>query len=104
MPLFPQTIIILLITIQEEGLELEQEEGLELEAVRADIHGYVLKSQAPQELALALSVIQDTSIYLSPVVADRLARVYTSEDGRQRLSDQERQTLRLILEGGRVTA
>lgn len=91
----PRTSVILLTTIQEEGLVLE--------AVRAGIHGYVLKSHAPQELFHALSVTGDQGVYLSPIVADRLARVYSSEDRRQRLSDQDRQILRLILEGGQIT-
>lgn len=85
----PHTAIILLTRSQEEALVLE--------AIRAGIRGYVLKSQAPNELLPALHAVINEGVYVSPLMAKRLAKVYASEGRRQRLSDRERRMLRFIL-------
>jgi len=71
------------------------------EALRAGVKGYVLKSQAAQDLVHAIEEVCRGSVYLSPnisrVVVDAyLSRTYVSTDP---LSGRERQVLQLVGEG-----
>ena len=71
------------------------------EALRAGVKGYVLKSQAAEDLVHAIREVCKGSVYLSPgisraVVAAYLSKTYVSPDP---LSMRERQVLQLVGEG-----
>jgi len=71
------------------------------EALRAGVKGYVLKSQAAEDLVHAIRDVCKGSVYLSPgisraVVAAYLSKTYVSPDP---LSMRERQVLQLVGEG-----
>ena len=72
-----------------------------MEALRAGVRGYVLKSQAAEDLVHAIQEVCRGSVYLSPnvssaVVDAYLSKTYASPDP---LSGRERQVLQLIGEG-----
>jgi two-component system response regulator NreC len=72
-----------------------------MEALRAGVRGYVLKSQAAEDLVHAIQEVCRGSVYLSPsissVVVDAfLSKTYASPDP---LSGRERQVLQLVGEG-----
>src|SRR5215469_9709114 len=71
------------------------------EALRAGVKGYVLKSQAAEDLIHAIHEVSKGSVYLSPnisraVVDAYLSKTYVSPDP---LSTRERQVLQLVGEG-----
>src|SRR5207253_6836252 len=71
------------------------------EALRAGVKGYVLKSQAAEDLVHAIREVCKGSVYLSPsisraVVDAYLSKTYVSPDP---LSMRERQVLQLVGEG-----
>jgi DNA-binding NarL/FixJ family response regulator len=71
------------------------------EALRAGVKGYVLKSQAADDLIHAIREVCKGSVYLSPsisraVVDAYLSKTYVSPDP---LSTRERQVLQLVGEG-----
>ncbi|HKD49357.1 MAG TPA: response regulator transcription factor [Candidatus Acidoferrum sp.] len=71
------------------------------EALRAGVKGYVLKSQAAEDLVHAIREVAKGSVYLSPsisraVVDAYLSKTYVSPDP---LSTRERQVLQLVGEG-----
>jgi two-component system response regulator NreC len=72
-----------------------------MEALRAGVRGYVLKSQAAEDLVHAIQEVCRGSVYLSPnissaVVDAYLSKRYASPDP---LSGRERQVLQLVGEG-----
>jgi DNA-binding NarL/FixJ family response regulator len=72
------------------------------EALRADIKGYVLKTQAPIDLFQALQVIAQGCQYISPSIAKNVVQDYLhreKEDPDYQLTSRERQVLRLVAEG-----
>ena len=71
------------------------------EALRAGAKGYVLKSQAAEDLVRAIQEVCRGSVYLSPsishaVIDGYLSKKYVSSDP---LSGRERQVLQLVGEG-----
>jgi two-component system response regulator NreC len=71
------------------------------ESLRAGVRGYVLKSQAAEDLVHAIQEVCRGSVYLSPsisqtVVDAYLSKTYLSTDP---LSGRERQVLQLVGEG-----
>jgi two-component system response regulator NreC len=71
------------------------------ESLRAGVRGYVLKSQAAEDLVHAIQEVSRGSVYLSPsisrtVVDAYLSKMYVSADP---LSGRERQVLQLVGEG-----
>jgi two-component system response regulator NreC len=71
------------------------------ESLRAGVRGYVLKSQAAEDLVHAIQEVSRGSVYLSPsisrVVVDAyLSKTYVPADP---LSGRERQVLQLVGEG-----
>jgi two-component system response regulator NreC len=71
------------------------------ESLRAGVRGYVLKSQAAEDLVHAIQEVCRGSVYLSPsisraVVDAYLSKAYVSADP---LSGRERQVLQLVGEG-----
>jgi two-component system, NarL family, response regulator NreC len=89
----PKTKVILLTEHDEDQYVTE--------ALRAGVRGYVLKSQAADDLVYAIREVCRGSVYLSPnisrAVADAyVSKTYTSADP---LSGRERQVLQLVGEG-----
>lgn len=74
-------------------------------ALRAGVHGYVLKSSAMTELQLAISAVSDGNLYLSPRVLQPIVKGYLAWADQQgtsplsQLTARERQVLQLIAEG-----
>jgi len=89
----PKTRVILLTQHDEDEYVTE--------ALRAGVRGYVLKSQAAEDLVHAIQEVCRGSVYLSPnvsraVVDAYLSKTYASPDP---LSGRERQVLQLVGEG-----
>ena len=89
----PKTKVILLTQHDEDQYVTE--------ALRAGVKGYVLKSQAAEDLVHAIQEVCRGSVYLSPnisrtVVDAYLSKTYLSADP---LSGRERQVLQLVSEG-----
>jgi two-component system response regulator NreC len=89
----PGTMVILLTQHDEDQYVTE--------ALRAGVRGYVLKSQAGEDLVHAIREVSRGSVYLSPsisrtVVDAYLSKTYLSNDP---LSGRERQVLQLVGEG-----
>src|ERR1700747_2605682 len=89
----PKTKIILLTQHDEDQYVTE--------ALRAGVKGYVLKSQAADDLIHAIREVCKGSVYVSPsisraVVDAYLSKTYVSPDP---LSTRERQVLQLVGEG-----
>lgn len=89
----PKTKIILLTQHDEDQYVTE--------SLRAGVSGYVLKSQAANDLVHAIQEVRRGSVYLSPsisrtVVDAYLSKTYVPVDP---LSGRERQVLQLIGEG-----
>lgn len=89
----PRTKVILLTQHDEDQYVTE--------ALRAGVKGYVLKSQAADDLVHAIREVCCGSVYLSPsisraVVDAFLSKTYVSADP---LSTRERQVLQLVGEG-----
>lgn len=70
-------------------------------ALQAGIRGYVLKSQAAEDLVHAIREVQRGAIYLSPGVSRTLVEAYLSKRAipTDPLTLRERQVLQLIAEG-----
>jgi two-component system response regulator NreC len=70
-------------------------------ALRAGIRGYLLKTQAVDDLVIAIRVVLSGQIYLSPGISDSIVEGYLS--GAQVVSDpltsREREVLQLVAEG-----
>lgn len=95
-------------TIQREKLArgvllltVHREDHYVLEALRAGIRGYVLKSQAPEDIAAAIRQVASGGIYLSPGLSEVLLDAYVNrrEPVDDPLSPRERQVLQLVAEG-----
>jgi DNA-binding NarL/FixJ family response regulator len=71
----PQTKIVL--------LTLHSSTELVRSAFRAGARGYVLKSDAEQELIRALNVIQDNGTYVSPTIDEDVAKRVVEEMGKR---------------------
>ena len=72
-----------------------------LRALQAGAKGYVLKSQAADDLVRAIREVWAGAVYLSPGVAVGLVDAYLSKDGepKEPLTARERQVLQLVAEG-----
>lgn len=95
-------------TIQSEQLArgvllltVHREDHYVLEALRAGVRGYVLKSQAPEDIAAAIRQVASGGIYLSPGLSEVLLDAYVNrrEPVDDPLSPRERQVLQLVAEG-----
>jgi DNA-binding NarL/FixJ family response regulator len=82
-------------------LTLHDEDDYVLEALRAGVKGYVLKSQAPRDVAEAIREAARGGIYLSPGISRVVVDAYLSkrEPRADPLSRRERQVLQLVAEG-----
>jgi two-component system, NarL family, response regulator NreC len=95
-------------TIQSEQLTrgvllltVHREDHYVLEALRAGVRGYVLKSQAPEDIAGAIRQVAGGGVYLSPGLSEVLLDAYVNrrEPVDDPLSPRERQVLQLVAEG-----
>lgn len=77
------------------------EDQLAVRVLQAGAAGYLPKQAAPEELLAAIAKVRAGGIYVSPKVAEKLARVVASapEAPHQRLSDREFQVLQLLVAG-----
>lgn len=82
-------------------LTVHREDHYVLEALRVGIRGYVLKSQAPQDVAEAIRKVSRGGVYLSEGLSDVLldAYIHRKEPVEDPLSPRERQVLQLVAEG-----
>lgn len=82
-------------------LTMHNEEAYILEAIRSGVQGYVLKSQAVDDLLDAIYQVARGSVYLSPSIADSIAHAIMTEAevSQAQLNGRERQVLQLIAEG-----
>lgn len=72
-----------------------------LRALRAGAKGYVLKTQAADDLVRAIREVREGAVYFSPSVAVELVEAYLSKDEQPKepLTARERQILQLVAEG-----
>lgn len=72
-----------------------------LQALQAGAKGYVLKTQAAEDLVRAIEDVWGGAVYLSPGVAVGLVDAYPAKDeeSRKPLTARERQILQLVAEG-----
>ena len=77
------------------------EEPYILEALRAGVHGYLLKSQAMPEVIQAIRDVHRGKLYLSPAISDVVVGAYREHGGPSRdpLTPREREVLQLVVEG-----
>ena len=89
----PKTAVILLTQHAESQYVAE--------ALRAGVKGYVLKSQAADDLVHAIHEVCKRSVYLSPKISPAILDAYRSKSGASEdpLSGRERQVLQLVGEG-----
>ena len=83
-------------------LSMHPEDQFALRAIRAGASGYLTKNGAVNELASAIRTVVAGQHYLSPWLADRLAREATGDPSKaahEQLSDREYQVLMRIASG-----
>jgi len=85
---------VVLLTMHAEG-------HLMAAALRAGIRAYVLKSQAAEELMLAMRAVVRNQVYLSPSISKFAVDAYVDGEAEpeDRLAPRERQVLQLVAEG-----
>jgi two-component system, NarL family, response regulator NreC len=70
------------------------------EALRAGVRGYVLKSQAANDLVQAIEQVGRGAVYLSPDISRTAVEAYLSKStGVDPLTPRERQVLQMVGEG-----
>ena len=82
-------------------LTMHTEDPYVMEALRAGIRGYLLKTQAAQDLVQAIHEVSRGSMYLSPGISRAVVEAYLakSELPPDPLTPREREVLQLIAEG-----
>lgn len=91
--LSPQTKVIL--------LTMHDEEQFALDALKSGVRGYILKSQAANELIYAVNEVLKGAVYLSPGISEGVVNALLSkkEQPGELLTCREKQVLQLIAEG-----
>ena len=82
-------------------LTMYTERGYVLQALKAGVRGYVLKTQAAEDLIGAIREVMHGGIYLSPGVSASVVDVYLgkTDEVDDPLTPRERQILQLVAEG-----
>jgi two-component system, NarL family, response regulator NreC len=82
-------------------LTRHMEEPYALEALRAGARGYILKTQAPQDIVTAVLHVNRGEVYLSPKVSRAVVEAYLAKRDLpdDPLTARERQVLQLVGEG-----
>jgi DNA-binding NarL/FixJ family response regulator len=83
-------------------LSMHPEDQFALRAIRAGASGYLTKNSAAEELVTAIRTVVNGRHYLSPWLADRLAREVTGDPSKaahEQLSDREYQVMMRIASG-----
>lgn len=87
-------------------LSMHDDASIVLRAMKAGASGYISKNCSPQDLLDAIRKVVATGKYLSPQMAEQLAyasAVQDQDDIELILSEREREILRLIVEGKRIS-
>lgn len=94
----PQTEIII--------FTMHQEQRYAIDSLRAGATGYVLKGSDTRELLDAVKAVKAGRRFISPDISDALLNSYMSKerttDPIDKLSEREKEVLRLFAEGGRA--
>ena len=82
-------------------LTMHTEDHLVVESLRAGVKGYVLKTNAAEELLHAIRAVCRGETYLTPTIAGAVMEAFlrTDKAPESPISDRERQVLQLIAEG-----
>ena len=82
-------------------LTMHTEDPYVIEALRAGVKGYLLKTQAAQDLVQAIREVSRGAIYLSPGISRTVVEAYLAktEFPPDPLTQREREVLQLIAEG-----
>src|ERR1700720_1760134 len=87
-------------------LSMHSDEGYVLRAMKAGVHGYLLKESAEVDLLQAIRAVTEGKAFFSPAVSRMLAEDYVRqlqdkdiEDSYDLLTTREREILQLIAEG-----
>ena len=82
-------------------LTVHREDPYVLEALRGGVSGYVLKTQAADDLIRAIREVMRGAIYLSPGVSRAVVEAYRTKSDlpADPLSPREREVLQLVAEG-----
>jgi DNA-binding NarL/FixJ family response regulator len=77
------------------------EEPYVLEALRAGVHGYVLKSQSVTDVVQAIRDVTRGKLYVSPAISDVVVSAYRGQTKvpNDLLTTREREVLQLVAEG-----
>lgn len=87
-------IFMIVLSIHEEGVYM-------VEALRAGVHGYVLKSQTDSELSQSINAVSLGAIYLAPGISEQVINNITSNTpaSTSELTVRERQVLEMVAQG-----
>jgi len=82
-------------------LSIHEEEVYMVEALRAGVHGYVLKSQSDSELSQSINAVSLGAIYLAPGISERVINNITGRMpvSSNELTVRERQVLEMVAQG-----
>lgn len=83
-------------------LSMHPEEHYAVRALKAGASGYLTKQSAPEQLVDAIRMVAGGKRYVSPLVAEELAKAITEDTDKpphEKLSDREYQTLCMIASG-----